>query len=886
MTTFARQLSERFVQNPNFTAALADLQSAGAVSTLAEGLESLENAPDFAELTRLLYCASVFAQADNESLFSLAQNIAFNALLVSKDPGILERSAYILAEIGNFPGVRYLKDRFGAPSSSLMGLVHDKVSQELNTVDVGGHKIALTDYQKRVWDRLERGDDLAISAPTSAGKSFLVIENLARKMEQAARCSCVYIAPTRALLAEVLAKIKRRLELFPDIRVSEIPTFEAVEKQVFVLTQERFQMLLATTAEGFDMIIVDEAQNLSDGSRGIILQEAIEQAIQRRAQTHVVMLAPGADGFKEAVKSFGLSGVDEITTAVSPVLQNRISVSGVPESSRLDFRLLGQGKGQYIGSVTPAKAQTSNEARLVTVALNFGSEGGSLLYAKSPSEAAKLAKNLHRGLKSKHGSRQLNNELAEFIRDHIHPEYNLITLVEQGVAFHYGQMPALLRDAIEVAFKKQHLKFLVCTTTLFQGINLPARNVFISTPKRGRHEKTTLKPALLWNFAGRAGRMTEDIVGNVFLIDYEQWDERLMDEAVPFKIEPSLGKTITEHAPTILDVLRKNPPPGLPREELHQQVQSAAGLLITKARQGHLDDWVSRVAPDLSGMDSFSLRNAAQQAAASLAIPTPIMTANWSLDLFALNDLLDCFQKHITKGTIDKYIPSNPTDLGAKAFASYRDIFNLMFKLLKGFDGNFGAYVSPIAVRWMEGTPYPVILKQAITFEHERLAKRLSNEDALRKTGAQIKQSRRLKVDKNAVINRTFETIENIVRFQLVQMGKAYVDILAHALRNAGDSERVNHIFDFAMALELGICSTTGRALMELGLSRIAASEMQRILGDQDLSMTKVRDALESLPLQEMNLNPFILEELRAIRLQLGSGPDISGEQQELHIND
>lgn len=215
-----------------------------------------------------------------------------------------------------------------------------------------------------------------------------------------------------------------------------------------------------------------------------------------------------------------------------------------------------------------------------------------------------------------------------------------------------------------------------------------------------------------------------------------------------------------------------------------------------------------------------------------------------------------------------------------------RLLFNLMFKLLKGFDGNFGAYVSPIAVRWMEGTPYPVILKQAITFEHERLAKRLSNEDALRKTGAQIKQSRRLKVDKNAVINRTFETIENIVRFQLVQMGKAYVDILAHALRNAGDSERVNHIFDFAMALELGICSTTGRALMELGLSRIAASEMQRILGDQDLSMTKVRDALESLPLQEMNLNPFILEELRAIRLQLGSGPDISGEQQELHIND
>jgi hypothetical protein len=515
--------------------------------------------------------------------------------------------------------------------------------------------------------------------------------------------------------------------------------------------------------------------------------------------------------------------------------------------------------------MTTANTLSSNSARLAAVALNFGSEGGSLLYAKSPSEAAALAKAMHRGLRAKYGVRQQNPELADFIRDHIHPEYNLITLVEQGVAFHYGQMPALLRDAIEVAFKQQHLKFLVCTTTLFQGINLPARNVFISTPKRGRHEKTTLKPALLWNFAGRAGRMTEDVVGNVFLIDYEQWDEQSMDQPVPFKIEPSLGKTITEHTTSIVAVLRGDPPPGNAREELHQQIQSSAGLLITKARLGHLSDWVSRVAPDLDALDNSSLRNAATKAAESLAIPTPILTANWSLDLFALNNLLEYFQQQICKGSIDKYIPVNPNDLGEKAFSSYRDIFNLMFKLLKGYEGNFGGYVSPIAVRWMEGTPYPVILKQAIVFEQERRTKRLMDEDALRKTGAQIRRSRTTPVDKNVVINKTFETIENVVRFQLVQMGKAYVDTLAHALRSAGDDEKACRLFDFSMALELGISSATGRALMELGLSRIAASEMERLLGDKNLSTAQVRVALESIPLPELNLSPLIVEELRAI---------------------
>src|SRR5258708_39094922 len=71
---------------------------------------------------------------------------------------------------------------------------------------------------------------------------------------------------------------------------------------------------------------------------------------------------------------------------------------------------------------------------------------------------------------------------------------------------------------------------LVCTTTLAQGVNLPARNVFIDTPTRGAGKP--LDPALLWNFAGRAGRLNHDIVGNVFLLNYEEWNSKPMDQFV------------------------------------------------------------------------------------------------------------------------------------------------------------------------------------------------------------------------------------------------------------------------------------------------------------------------------------------------------------------
>ncbi len=135
-------------------------------------------------------------------------------------------------------------------------------------------------------------------------------------------------------------------------------------------------------------------------------------------------------------------------------------------------------------------------------------------------------------------------DLAVFIEKHIHERYGLADLVRKGVAFHYGKMPTLLRESLEAAFKQGAIKFLACTTTLFQGVNLPARNVFIDTPERGSGD--ALDPAAMWNFAGRAGRMRKDIVGNVFLVDYQDWPEKPMDRFVGYSIEPAFGRTVTD----------------------------------------------------------------------------------------------------------------------------------------------------------------------------------------------------------------------------------------------------------------------------------------------------------------------------------------------------
>lgn len=865
MSSFASELSARMIGSLEFKKCLAHLQSAGAANTLPAKIVRAQVDPDIEALGKLLYCASVFAQSNIEAHLGMAQTIAFNAMLVSREPSILERCSAVLTELGNFPGLKYSELNFKSKLTSLPRIIQRRVVEYLNTIHVHGEKIALTDYQKDVWDSLEGGASLAISAPTSAGKSFLVIEHLCRRAVLSSNFTFVYIAPTRALLAEVHMKIKARLASESEIRVTDIPTFETVPKQIFVLTQERFQVLLSTTSVKIDLVIVDEAQNLSDGTRGMILQDCIEQCFWRYPRTHVVMLAPGAEGFKEALESIGLPEIAEVTTTVSPVLQNRIVVTKASGLNQLDFKLLSSHQATSVGSMTCERGLSSPESLLAAVALELGSSGGSLVYAKTPTEAAELAGSIALGVKDPDALGK-NNDLVTFIKEHIHPEYHLIAMVERGVAFHYGQMPSLLRDAIETAFRNGSIRFLVCTTTLFQGINLPARNVFIDTPSRGRGDKQILDPALLWNFAGRAGRMAKDIVGNVFLVDYDSWSDQPMDKFTKFTIKSALSDVIVHNTREILTALRGEAPPGKPRDDVHRNAVASAGMLINKARQGNVQSFLDRVAPDLDFLDLRLLCNASQEASDELSLPANVLSANWTIDLFALDGLMSFLVSCLKNGELEGLIPKNPSDLGKHSIVHYRDIFNVLFRYVKGFGGNYGGYVARIAVRWMEGKPYPVILKYEIKSKRDDIQKRRDIENMYVRTVKDYKAKRIGDLNPSKVIKDTFDTIEDVIRFQLVQMGKAYIDILTYVMAENGLSHRVPEIFDFSLALELGVSTIAGRAFLELGLSRIAAAELQRIVPDSDLDVAAARKLIIDFDHTPYSLSQVIVDEIARVR--------------------
>ena len=61
------------------------------------------------------------------------------------------------------------------------------------------------------------------------------------------------------------------------------------------------------------------------------------------------------------------------------------------------------------------------------------------------------------------------------------------------------------------------IRFLVCTSTLIEGVNLSCRTIVLRGPRKGMGHP--MEAHDFWNLAGRAGRWGDEFQGNIICID-------------------------------------------------------------------------------------------------------------------------------------------------------------------------------------------------------------------------------------------------------------------------------------------------------------------------------------------------------------------------------
>lgn len=869
MNTFATEVAWDIRREEAFWTDLAELRAVGIRSTLSAAAQAAEvKGPglEAATVARLLSSASIFAQANDEQSRDLAQQIAVFSSLASDDKAVHQAVVHVMSDLGNFPGLSKLEQAISTVEN-FQAYMRRHLLEEINTVEMAGKRVSLTEFQLDVWDSLKSSKAAAISAPTSAGKSYVVLEHLCERAIAEANFTALYIAPTRALLTEIQGKLENRLfQISSELRITTIPVLDPSRrpKQIYVLTQERVQLLLsiADLAGVIDLVVVDEAQAMGDDSRGMILQDVLEKIKIANQNARFLFLAPGASGFQLIGDSVGLPEIEVKETSLSPVVQNRISVHFSKQNENLiELKLVTPKSLETIGSYVFKRGFALKEdAKLAAVAQEFGVSGRSLVYATGAANAETVAGLIALNRESK--TTEALKELSKFIKQHIHKDYSLAEYVLKGVAFHYGSMPGLLREGIEDTFRKEDLDYLCCTTTLFQGVNLPARNVFIDTPTRG-NKGEPLDEAALWNFAGRAGRLGEEVVGNVFLVNYENWESQPLTERKPFAVKVAFKQTIEDDFESVVRVLEfaaTDAQDGSNRPSTDERITAAAGLVLFRSAQGSLSTLLGRPSLKLTDAQKITLKNSAERALLELGLPEQVLTSSWMIDPIALTSLLQRLRQGVKKGEFDKLIPVNPS---SDSYKVYNGIIRRMYKhlggmTLSGDQGHrtrgFVNHVTVTALSWMRGEPLTQLVRESVKYH-------------LKNSSEASKRNRKQAII-DAAIRNMFGLVEQTIRFRLVQWAKAYVDLLRFVLVEAGRSDLIDQVYDFSLALELGISTETGRSLVELGLSRITASVIASLITDSSLTPEQVKEWIRSQPnVQLLQLSSIVIAELKAKQL-------------------
>ncbi len=521
------------------------------------------------DIRNLIGYASLLSLSSEYADQSLSYEIVTRLIEIKKesDNTLLMASDMLLSRLGNFPGRKLLRERYlhEDVSSSPIGVSLEKIARETeNTIEqeFGGDEL-LTDFQYLLYQAVSEGRSVSVSAPTSAGKSYVLNLALQKKLQGSVKESVIYIVPTRALISEVTQRIRdslRKVNLSGVIiRTAPFPVKkEDVSKGViYVLTQERLTSLLYSEEVGLwvTSLIIDEAHEIQKRKRGIVLQNSIDAVLSRFQNIPVLFASPLISNPAYFIDLFGMSdATDSFIERVSPVTQNIILVENVKgKTKRAKFSLASREKVIDLGERELEFKYRGSKAlikSLLAISLTRDDES-TIIFANGPGDTEKIAKKLSENLEEDILDDDIES-FVEFIKTEIHPEYPLVSCLEKGVAFHYGYMPSIVRSGVEALFKDEKIKYICCTSTLLQGVNLPAKNILIDNPKSG--DKAMSRPDFL-NLSGRAGRLLKEFHGNIWCINPCEWEEPIYQGEQLETISSAIDLVMKDGGSTLDDLL-------------------------------------------------------------------------------------------------------------------------------------------------------------------------------------------------------------------------------------------------------------------------------------------------------------------------------------------
>ncbi|KAJ3352530.1 activating signal cointegrator 1 complex subunit [Entophlyctis luteolus] len=374
----------------------------------------------------------------------------------------------------------------------------------------------------------ETNENMLVCAPTGAGKTDVAMLTVLKCISQFRKnhfimkndFKIVYVAPMKALAAEIVSKFSKRLggsetdgglgitvkELTGDMQLTKA---EIASTQMIVTTPEKWDVVTRKAvgdtelAQKVKLLIIDEVHLLHEGRGSVI--ESIVSRTQRQVETsqsliRIVGLSATLPNYVDVAQFLGVNpyqGLFYFDSGFRPVPleQHFVGVKGRAgsASSRAHMdrvcyekvvELVREGH-QVMVFVHSRKDTVKTAMMLRDEALADGLTG----IFESVKEDVHYANAVKEMAKSR------NKELKE--------------LFGSGFGIHHAGMLRSDRNMVEKFFEKDFIRVLCCTATLAWGVNLPAYAAIIKGTQLYDSEKGSFVDLSILDVLqifGRAGR--------------------------------------------------------------------------------------------------------------------------------------------------------------------------------------------------------------------------------------------------------------------------------------------------------------------------------------------------------------------------------------------
>ena len=507
--------------------------------------------PDEKQLNDLLYFSDLLSKSTHKERSGLhkiwaQQIVAILGKLYPKNERIEFYKNSVLKTCNNFAGLK---------NSSMQFFSEDVLEKTVELADKEYFSIPLSEGEYFFEDQKEIFDGLnnpcfSYSAPTSMGKSFIMRVFIKQKIHEGCANDFAIIVPTKALINEIRDKLVEEIGVelkeknYSVIVSANDIMLEQKKHYIYVMTPERFLYLINTKKSKVDYLFIDEAHKISaKDKRSSFYYDLIGSLNEVSPKTHIIFASPNIPNPEVYLSMLpeGVSG-EKKAANYSPVSQIKYSID------------VGDGTIKVYNDFSKKLIQMGNASSKLSLASIINnishSKDKNIVYCSSLRNTIELATQYAKTLPRTNDVSL--HKLAQDIRNQIHKDYVLADLIEKGVAFHVGYLPAGIRQRIEFEFKVGSIKTIFCTSTLIEGVNLPADNLFITSNKNGQSK---LDGVSFRNLIGRVGRLSHSLFGNVFLVSLEEdkeksctpkYEELLMNDIPQQKLSVDGGLTKSE----------------------------------------------------------------------------------------------------------------------------------------------------------------------------------------------------------------------------------------------------------------------------------------------------------------------------------------------------